>query len=432
MKVSWEAVDLDDEQAEPFVVPDAPAPPAPYVLTGFEDEIDDFLTSDCLQRVTLQKPPAQAPVEKELDALSQLELAVRRRAGKKMDAALMEEARACAKRVDDIRFEKTLLAQAQVVQEAKRVEQLLDQQGGSEALRAANWPSFDVAALDAMLKRDLEVHNTIVAAKRALAEQRADQVEQLLTQLQQVQQSLDYLRSTNGERFQLRLRVEAQQEAKTKYAILLLQLLFESGFRSDEQQRASRSKFGAQFQSQKAHSFLKVAVQMSKKLNALIKGASENEKLLIEQMLKRALELLEGKPQLSRSSSGSALVLVRPEQVPELSEEEANALMATATGKVREQDKDLFVGPTVPGRCWRRCCSGRTCAWRRWRAAPAPRRCTRWPRSRACCRCCRRATRRRLWRCGPATRRTRRCTRCASGRSCFAATRGWPRPWPAS
>ena len=336
--MSWEAVDLGgstNEPTEAFTVPDAPAPPPPYILTGFEDQPDDYLTSDSLQRVTLQKPPAQAPVERPEDALSALELAVRRRAAKKMDVAVMEEARACAKRVDDIRFEKTLLAQAQIVQEARRIEQQLEEQGGPDALRAANWPSFDVATLDGMLKRDLEVHNAIVAAKRVLAEQRADQVEQLLTQLQQVQQSLDYLRQTNGERFQLRLRVEAQQEAKTKYSILLLQLLFESGFRSEEQQRASRSKYGAQFQSQKALSFLKVAVSMSKKLNALIKSASENEKLLIEQMLKRALELLDGKP-LARSSSGSSLALLKPEQVPELSEEEANAHVAMATGKVLE------------------------------------------------------------------------------------------------
>jgi hypothetical protein len=325
----------EEEEQAPFMVPVAPAPPPPYTLTGFEEQVDDYLTSDSLQRVTLQKAPPQPPAIRELDALSQLELAVRRRAERKIDAGVLEQAKACVERVDNIRFEKTLLAQAQVVQEARRVEQLLDQQGGAEALRAANWPSFDVTTLDAMLKRDLEVHGTIVAAKRVLAEQRADQVEQLLNHMQQVQKSLDYLRVTNTERFQLRLRVDPQQEAKTKYSILLLQLLFESGFKSDEQLKASRSKFGAQFQSQKALSFLKAAVQMSKKLNALIKGASENEKLLIEQMLKRALELLDGKP-LTRSSSSSSLVLVKPEQVPELSEEEANDLMATATGKVLE------------------------------------------------------------------------------------------------
>src|SRR4051794_36011041 len=66
MKVSWEALDNStNSEPEAFTVPDAPPPPAPYMLTGFEDQPDDYLTSDSLQRVTLQKPPAVAPVEKE-------------------------------------------------------------------------------------------------------------------------------------------------------------------------------------------------------------------------------------------------------------------------------------------------------------------------------------------------------------------------------
>ncbi len=318
-------------------IPPPPPPPAPYVLTGFEDGGDDYLTSASLQRVALQKAPAQAKPEPQLGALSALELAVRRRAAKKVDEGLLERARACVKQVDDIRFEKTLLAQAQIVQEAKRLEQLLEEQGGPEAAKSVDWPTFDVASLDALLKKDIEVHNVIVSAKKVLQEQQADQVEALLMQLQGVQQNIDYLRRCNTERYQLRLRVDAQQEAKSKYAILLLQMLFESGFRrSEELQKTAKSKFGSQFQSQKALSFLKAAVLMSKRLNSLIKAASDGEKQLIEQMLKRALDVLEGRT-LTRSSSGGSLTSsTSPEKVAELSEEDANALMSTATGKVLE------------------------------------------------------------------------------------------------
>lgn len=98
-----------------FAPPPPPPPaPAPYVLTGLEDaDLDDYLTSESLQKVALTKAVV-AEKEKNLDNLSDLELAVKRRAAKKVDASLVEQAKVAAKRVDDIRFEKTLAAQSQV------------------------------------------------------------------------------------------------------------------------------------------------------------------------------------------------------------------------------------------------------------------------------------------------------------------------------
>jgi hypothetical protein len=74
---------------------------------------------------------------------------------------------------------------------------------------------------------------------------------------------------------------------KNKYCIALLQLLFESGFKKAEDLKSSRSKIGQTIQLQKAASFLKVAIRMSKMLNALIKSASNDEKMIVEQMLNK-------------------------------------------------------------------------------------------------------------------------------------------------
>ena len=103
-----------------------------------------------------------------------------------------------------------------MVQEAKRIEQALDEQGGSDLISQIGFPSFDVAACDKLLKLDLQVHNTIVAAKKTLQERRSEEAESMLVSLHGAQALLDQLVRGNVERYQLRLRVEAQQQAKVK------------------------------------------------------------------------------------------------------------------------------------------------------------------------------------------------------------------------
>jgi hypothetical protein len=202
------------ESENDFTPPVAPPPPAPYLLTGFEDEATDYLTSESLQRVTLVKKPTVEKKERAMDNLSALELAVKKRAAKKVDPELLEKAKEAARRVDEIRFEKTLLAQAQAVQEAKMVEQLLEEQGGPDLLRQTNFPSFDVSCCDKLLKLDLAVHNCIIAAKKVVQDRRAEEAEGMLVQLHGSQANIDQLVKGNVERYQLRLRIEAQQEAK--------------------------------------------------------------------------------------------------------------------------------------------------------------------------------------------------------------------------
>ncbi len=98
-------------------VPAAPPAPAPYVLTGFEDNNDglDYLTSEHLQRVNLVKTVVPSTEEKKkVGALSDLELAVKKRASKNVPSDLVEKAKTLTDKIDNIRFEKSLLVQAQV------------------------------------------------------------------------------------------------------------------------------------------------------------------------------------------------------------------------------------------------------------------------------------------------------------------------------
>jgi len=297
---------------QPSLSPQSPPPPPPlppaYVLTGLEDEGDgcDYLTEESLQRVALAKTVIPEK-PKSLDNLSALELAVKKRAMKTVEPSLLAAARSISKRVDEIRFEKSLLLQAQVVAEAKRLEVMFEECGGHETLQQIQFPSFDVASLDKLLKQDLHVHNTIMASKKVVEEARVEDAETMLMTLHASQAHLDQLVRGNVERYQLKLRVEGQQAAKNKYCLSLLQLLFEGGFKRAEA-GGSRSKIGMTIQMGKATSFLRSAIRMSKKMNNLIlSSANENEKSVMEEMLRKAMSLLDDKGLLNRSSSASVV-----------------------------------------------------------------------------------------------------------------------------
>lgn len=110
-----------------------------------------------LANVQLQKAkPVEKPLR--LDNLSVLELAVKRRAEKKVDASQLNVVSDVVKKIADLRFLKTLKEQAQVVEEAKRIEHDLEN-GGPALLQKTNFPSYDVSMLYRLIKQDQEVDN---------------------------------------------------------------------------------------------------------------------------------------------------------------------------------------------------------------------------------------------------------------------------------
>ena len=153
----------EEEQEEEYerndnipVPPPIPEPYFPSVLD--EDELVDSLTAHSLgnsfivlsflicqiffslANVTLQKAkPIEKPLK--LDNLSVLELAVKRRAEKKVEVKLVEGVSEVIKKVDEIRFCRTLKEQVSIVEEARKMEQNLEN-GGPSMLQKTNFPSM--------------------------------------------------------------------------------------------------------------------------------------------------------------------------------------------------------------------------------------------------------------------------------------------------
>ncbi len=90
----------------------------------------------------------------------------------------------------------------------------MEEQGGWDFIQSSKFPSFDVAQCDKLLKLDLQVHNTIISSKKVVEERKSDEAEAMLASLFGCQSLIDQLVKGNVERYQLRLRVDAQQQAK--------------------------------------------------------------------------------------------------------------------------------------------------------------------------------------------------------------------------
>lgn len=285
-------------------IPEPPPPPAPYVLTLDDgvvalDEEVNALTATALQRIQLQHREV-APREKPVDQYdAALSLAVKKRAARQMDPGLIDRAKEVGKRVDEIRFLRTLAEQAKLVDEALQMERELEK-GGPDALRAANFPAFDVAQLDSLLKRDMEVHKVLMASRKALQEDRLDAAATCLSQMTGCSTALEHLRKNNTERFGLHLRVDQQEEARCKYTIQWVARLLEEGLRKMgelETQRAaaasgSKPRFGAQYGSTKATSLLKTGLSWVKQLGKLYKNSPDWAAL--EKLAERAVQHIEG------------------------------------------------------------------------------------------------------------------------------------------
>lgn len=157
-------MDADDVELEEETVVNAdnrdfanssspPPPPPPPPPKPLEIAEVDALCEDSLRKVSLSKMDrrelAPAPA-RPLDPLSEMEMAVKRRANREKEKSSLPEGRVktVISAVDEIRFLRTLAEQRQVVEDAKEVEAAM-----TFGL-VEGWPQYDVAQLQRIMTLD--------------------------------------------------------------------------------------------------------------------------------------------------------------------------------------------------------------------------------------------------------------------------------------